>query len=326
MSLKIKLWGVRGSLPSSQTPKQIEDKLVFALHEYRKAFQGNPKMSPEDFLKAQARSLFGYGGHTMCVEVITPKMSLFIDGGSGLRLAGDHLMFGPSTLGGAEVHILMTHFHWDHLIGLPFFSPIFVPGNQIHFYAVQEDLEDNIRRIFQKPNFPVPFQELGAKLHFHSLKPRVPVSFEGIQVTPYQLDHPDPCWGYRFDYQGKSYAHCVDGEFRRASRKELGPDLPMYTNADVMLFDAQYSFLEASERINWGHASAPIGVDLAIREGIKKVLFVHHDPASTDEKIAQVEAQTVEYVRAAEKTALNLGKSLPKVEWCFAWEGMVCDI
>lgn len=326
MSFHLKLWGVRGSLPAPTPPEVLESKLINLLEQYDQR-RSLGLLSPTEFIKSLpvAHSI-GFGGHTSCVEVTTSKTSLIIDAGSGIRRLGEHLMLGPCGVGRGEVHILMTHFHWDHLIGLPFFIPIFVPGNQIHFYAVQPDLEENVRKLFQKPNFPVSFERLGAKLHFHKLTPRDPTPFGDIETTAYQLDHPDPCWGYRMTHNGRSYAHCVDSEAKRVSREELGPDLPLYENVDLMLFDAQYTFSEVTEKVDWGHASGPIGIDIALREGIKKILFVHHDPSAGDEKISKAEMQTREYYELCLSNLRNSNASVTGIDWCFAREGMFVEI
>ena len=326
MSMKIKLWGVRGSLPAPQTPEARERRLRFVLGEF--LGRGlSAKSEIDTFLKSLPDHLRrGFGGNTACIEVLTDKTQVIIDGGSGLRRLGEKLIGGPCGSGRGEVHIFFTHFHWDHLIGLPFFIPIFIPGNQIHFHAVQPDLETVIRTVFSKPFFPVPFEQLQAKITFHRLQPRAPLQHGDLLLTPYQLDHPDPCWGYRFEHGGKVFSYCVDTEATRVSAKDLGPDLPLYQNVDLMLFDAQYTLLEAAEKINWGHAAAPIGLDIALREGIKKILFAHHDPAASDEKIADAEQQTREYHSAYLDSARASNKSLPHVEWSFATEGMLVTV
>lgn len=324
--MKVNLWGIRGSLPAPLTPAHLEDRLLQTIEEFL-IYQAEGGKSPKDFLaKLPHSKKGGFGGHTACLQVSSPQTSLIIDGGSGLRRLGDHLALGPCGLGRGEVHILFTHFHWDHLIGLPFFMPIFIPGNQIHMYAVQPDLEENVRGMFQKPRFPVEFKDLGAKITFHQLEPRTATFFKDIKVTPYQLDHPDPCWGYRFEHEGKVFSHCVDSECTRMSTSALGPDLPLYQNVDVMIFDAQYSFLEATERINWGHSSAPIGLDLAMREKVKRLYFIHHDPAALDSKIAKAEEQTREYYESILAAARSQGQNPHEVDWCFAREGMVIEV
>jgi phosphoribosyl 1,2-cyclic phosphodiesterase len=326
MAMKVNLWGIRGSLPTPHTPAHLEERLAQTLEKFMAYQSGGGKNLKEFMARLPDHQKGGFGGHTACIQVTTPKANIIIDGGSGIRRLGEQLMLGPCGLGRAEVHLLFTHFHWDHLVGLPFFVPIFIPGNNIHMYAVQDDLEDNVRAMFQKPRFPVPFEALGSKIHFHKLEPRKHVMFNDLKVTPYQLDHPDPCWGYRFEHEGRVFAYAVDSECVRMSPEELGPDLPLYQNVDVLIFDAQYSFLEATERINWGHSSAPIGIDLAVRETVKRLYFIHHDPAASDAKIAKAEEQTREYYNSLLRAGKSHGQKVHEVQWCFAREGMVIEV
>jgi phosphoribosyl 1,2-cyclic phosphodiesterase len=324
--MRVKIWGARGSLPAPAVPAQVESQIRELFGDF---FQkGHKKASDVDaFLTELPRHrVGGYGGNTPCVEVKTSAQSVIVDGGSGIRLLGYDLMAGPCGKGAGEIHIFLTHFHWDHLIGLPFFTPIFIPGNQIHFHAVQPELPDVIQSVFKKPFFPVPFAQLASKIHFHRLAPREPMKMGDITVTPYQLDHPDPCWGYRFEANGKTYAHCVDTEATRVSREQLGPDLPLYQGVDLMIFDAQYTLMETIEKVNWGHAAASIGLDIAMREGVKKVLFMHHDPASTNEKIAAAEAQAQRYFTSQINQFRRSGKPVPALEWSFAHEGMTVEV
>ncbi|MCB0341458.1 MAG: MBL fold metallo-hydrolase [Pseudobdellovibrionaceae bacterium] len=324
MAMQIKLWGVRGSLTTPKPPKEIEARVLQLLKRYIAEGKGR---SPEEFLSSlPQREVGGYGGHTSCVEVTNGPHQIIIDGGSGLRPLGGKMLTGPCGLGRGEVHILFTHFHWDHLVGLPFFVPIFIPGNKIHIYAVQPELEEIIRHVFEKPYFPVSFDDLGAEVVFHQLAPREKREFGDLQVTPYQLDHPDPCWGFRVECGGKVYAHCVDTECTRVSRKDLGPDLPLYQGVDVMVFDAQYTFKEATEKVHWGHSSAPIGLDIAVREKIKNVYFVHHDPVASDMKIAQAEAESRDYFKTMIKALKSADENAFEPNWCFAHEGMVIEV
>jgi phosphoribosyl 1,2-cyclic phosphodiesterase len=322
--MKIKIWGSRGSLPAPADPETViaETKALFKEF-FARGFRQEAQL--DEFFRALPRHrLGGYGGNSPCIEVRSGKTQLIVDGGSGIRPLGYELMNGPCGKGTGEVHVLFTHFHWDHLIGLPFFTPIFVPGNRIHVYAVQEyqdELQDVFKTIFKKPYFPVPLANLASKIEYHRLEPRKPVQFGDIKVTPYQLDHPDPCWGYKFESGGKVYSHCVDTECTRVTREELGPDLPLYQGVDVMTFDAQYTLMETLEKVNWGHAAASLGLDIAMREGIKRVLFMHHDPASSDEKIAAAETQARQYYKAQH------GKSgTHEVNWSFAYDGQTVTI
>lgn len=324
--MRAKLWGIRGSLPTPQQPEHDEQKIRQFLNSFVEFQKKKNSSNIDDFLSQYKKyQISGFGGNTACIEVSTPKQSLIVDAGSGIRRLGEQLMMGPCGEGMGEVHLLMTHFHWDHIIGLPFFVPVFIPGNKLYIYSVQEDAEETFKTIFKKPNFPVPYEGLGAEIIYRQIEPRKPIEFQDMVVTPYQLDHPDPCWGYKFQYGDKALAYCVDTEGVRVSREELGEDLPLYQNVDCMIFDAQYTFLEAAEKVDWGHSSAPIGLDIAMREGIEKVVFVHHDPNSSDSKIAEAIEQTRDYYEARLTAAKSQGKSVNEVDWEFAIEDMIID-
>jgi len=325
--MRIKLWGVRGSLPTPQTPEREEAKVQSLLEKFVDFQKAEETSDIKQFFDTlESHEVKGFGGNTACIEVSSDKQSLIVDAGSGIRKLGERLVLGPCGEGIGEVHLLMTHFHWDHIVGLPFFTPIFIPGNKIYVYSVQDDAEESFKTIFKKPNFPVEYKDLPSEIIYRKLEPRETVEFGDIRVTPYELDHPDPCWGYKFENKGKIFSYCVDTEGIRVSQKDLGEDLPLYQGVDLMVFDAQYTFLEAAEKVDWGHSSAPIGLDIAMREGVKKILFVHHDPAASDIKIAKAQQQTREYYQARLKAAGTQGNVLNEVEWYFAIEGETIDL
>jgi phosphoribosyl 1,2-cyclic phosphodiesterase len=317
--MKLKIWGSRGSIPSPLTPQQLEQKIEENLRLFCQS-SFFPTKNIAGFLAGQKISQGNsFGGNTTCVE-LKADQSLIIDGGSGLRLKGNELMAGDCGKGKGEVHIYMTHFHWDHLMGIPFFVPIFIPGNVIHFYSVDPNLENAIKLIFTKPYFPVPFAALAAKIHFHQIPPRQMTNIAGFEVTPYKLDHPDPCWGARITHNGKSYAHVVDNEGKRISRIDMGDDLPLYQNIDLMYFDAQYSFNDLLKNVDWGHSSAFIGMDIAFREKIKKVIFTHHDPMASDEQLHKMIDADNDYF-LEQKNYLD-----HEFEWQFAYDGLETEI
>ena len=321
-SLKIKFWGVRGSLPSALSPV---DQALHSEGVLRSFFSSGYKDSSQigKFIdQSGVVQIGGYGAATTCVEVSSNRSQLIIDGGSGIRNLSEKVMTGTYGRARGPFHILMTHFHWDHVIGLPFFVPHFLPGVQLHYYAVQKDLEKLIRGVFQKPYFPVPFEALTSKIHFHILEPRKTVQIEDISVTPYQLDHPDECWGYRIEHGGKVYSHCVDTEGTRVSREELGDDLPLYQGVDLMYYDAQYTFPELAEKANWGHSAAQIGLDIAFREGVKQVMFTHHDPGATISTIQEIKRQTLDYYNWRLQNAKENQEQISPVAWDFAHEGL----
>lgn len=324
--MKVKIWGARGSLPSPLSPQAVEARIRQAFNHFFESGYNSKDDLEQFFRELPMAELGGFGGNTPCVEVSYDLDRVIIDAGSGIRPLGYELLKGPCAHGHGEVHLLFTHFHWDHLMGLPFFTPIFIPGNHIHVYAVQPELPEVFKTLFKKPYFPVPLEKLGSEIIYHVLEPRKQVEIEGFKVTPYQLDHPDTCWGYRFERDGKVFSHCVDTECNRVSMEALGPDLPLYQGVDLMLFDAQYTLMETIEKVDWGHAAASLGLDLAMREGIKKVAFMHHDPASSDEKIADAEAQARRYYQNQLKAAQRSNISLHEVDWLFVTEGTTIEV
>ncbi|MCB0407896.1 MAG: MBL fold metallo-hydrolase [Bdellovibrionales bacterium] len=321
--MKVKLWGVRGSLPRPESPDKLNARILQILEDFHSSKAKSVKDFADSLLPNQ---LGGYGGNTSCMEVFDGDQSIIIDCGSGIKDLGMQLMAGPAAKGNAKIDILITHFHWDHVIGLPFFIPIFIPGNEITFYGVQEDLGQCIKEMFKKPFFPVDFAWLPSKIRFEILEPRKTVKIDGLDVTPYQLDHPDPCWGYRIEKNGRAYAHCVDTEATRVTEQELGKDLGLYKDTNLMVFDGQYTLVEVIEKVNWGHAVAGLGLDIAMREKIDHVVFVHHDPYATHEKIQAAIQQTQDYYQLRVSECKSIGLEVHDVTWEFGFEGMVLDV
>lgn len=323
MSLTVKFWGVRGSLPSSLTPQGWTTHFESLMQDFFK--QGHKNLNDiQNYIKSKASAeIGGYGTATTCIEVISKSDRIIIDGGSGLRRLSDEIMQNQSLKKNPKIHIFLTHFHWDHLIGLPFFAPHFMKDIEINYYAVQPELENLIRGKFRKPYFPVAFESLPAKINFNILKPRVSVQISDMKITPYQLDHPDECWGYKVESGGKVYAHCVDTEGTRNTRQELGADLPLYQNIDLMYYDAQYTLPELAEKANWGHSAAQLGLEIAFRENIKKVIFAHHDPGANIQHIQELEEQTREFYQLKIKSAES---NHIVVDWQFAQEGLSIQI
>ena len=320
MALALKFWGVRGSFPRPHLPAEIDEKIHRALSDFCESGHQD-KEDIEGFLNSMDTHNKGsVGGNTTCVEIVTDRASIIIDAGTGLRCLGESLMTGDCGKGKGSVHIIITHFHWDHLMGLLSFLPLFTPGNRIYFYSVEPDLEKNIGTLFRKPFFPINIESLPATLVFCELAPRKPVKINGVDITPYKLDHPDPCWGLKIEHEGKTISYCVDTECTRMSSESLGLDLPLYQGIDLLVFDAQYTRDDANKNNNRGHSSSTIGLDLAFREGIKKVLFVHHDPFASDQGIEEVERKTRAYYNQILKEAQRAKLDRAEIEWQFVSE------
>ena len=245
--MKVRLWGVRGSTP---TPEK-----------------GNGR----------------YGGNTSCVEVRLDNDTLIIlDCGSGLRALGKSIL-GEFADRAVQAYIFLTHFHWDHIQGIPFFLPLYKKGNTFFFYSPLRrgsELQQTIEGMMASPYFPVDMSAMGAKRHFFDLG-KAPVNINGAVISSAPLNHPQGCVGYRIEADGGVFVLATDTEpgspFHDRAVRTLAQD------ADLLLYDSQYTPQQSEgEKKGWGHSSWQEGVRIAQERGVKRLVLFHHDPDSDD--------------------------------------------
>jgi len=268
-----------------------------------------------------------FGGNTTCTEVRQKNESLFVDMGSGMREAGAAFMKSKTR----DFNVLITHMHWDHLMGLPFFVPIYIPGTRVRIYHTHRNAEDFVKILFNGINFPIKWDgdQIKARFEFIQLKLYKPEKIGRFTVTPFNLDHPGGSFGYRIEGGGKSVAVGVDGEFRRNSRADLGKDLRFYQNLDLLIFDSQYDYDELAAHFDWGHCTPRIGIDIALREGIKNLAFTHHDPSSDDNKLIRMYEDSQTYTKSQlsqyrEVWRKNKQPKGPHLHYCY--DGMQIEL
>ncbi len=278
--MHIKLWGTRGSLPRALTHQELKHTLQRLLSRART--RGIEDIAALQALLADdSDAPLTYGGNTTCTEIRYREESYVVDLGTGL------VSFGKAqrNAGNRKFTFLLSHLHWDHILGLPFFPQIYERGCEIDIYHVHEHAPEHLRIKFNGVNFPVRWEELGASITFHRLELRRPYKFDDLTVTPFQLDHPGGSYGYRFDSPTAAVGIAVDNELKRRTAEELGEDRPLYQALDALLFDSQYDLNEMAKKYDWGHSSPPLGIDLAFQEMIKTLVMVHHSPAADDQSL-----------------------------------------
>lgn len=292
--MRVRFWGTRGSLPAPADAAAVRAKVRSALVLAR----GRSIVSDEGvdaFINELPFSIRGsFGGNTSCVQLFTgEEHDLICDAGSGLRV------FGNATLAkfGAKLprtyHIVMSHRHWDHIMGFPFFTPAYIPGNTIKIYGCHPDLREAFERQHGNPSFPIPFAALAATIEFVQLTVGEPREIAGTVVTATKQQHGGDSYGYRFERGGKVVVYSTDSEHTFATAADQQPFIDMFRDADIVIFDAMYSLGETvSVKEDWGHSSNVVGVELAHAAGARHLVLYHHEPVYDDAMIERVLNET----------------------------------
>ncbi len=318
--MKIKFWGVRGSLPGTASHSESKEQAAFLINKFFQLGFKSADDIPAFLKKAEHPDLTGYGVATTCVQIGDADQNIIVDGGSGIKFLSDEN--SKSSKKQTEFHILMTHFHFDHILGLPFFSPHFNKNCKIHYYSVQSECKDIVQGLFKKPIFPVGYEDLSAQISYNVIKPYEKIQVNGFNVTPYKLDHPDPCFGFRIEQNGLVYAHAVDTEAIRITETELGPDVGLYKDADLLYIDAQYLEEEMQQKKGWGHGTFERAFNLCNRYGVKQVLMAHYDPSAGIKDIQKFKDKATD----AFKDGSDKDFQKMKTDWSFAFEGQTVEI
>lgn len=259
MSFKVRFWGVRGSIA---TP--------------------GPQTA-------------GIGGNTSQVEVQCDDERLLLDAGTGLRALGDELM----RTGVKRAHLLLSHLHWDHIQGLPFFVPAYMPGAELSIWGPGGDrasLAEVLATQMGAPTFPVRFDELGSRVELHQIKGGSRFQIGTASVRTARLNHPGGVLGYRIEHAGKVLVYATDVEHYAAADPAL---VDLARDADVLIYDAQYTPEQyrgehGPSKVGWGHSTFEAGAEVARRAGARKLVLFHHDPRHDDEAVLRIEARARE--------------------------------
>ncbi|MDR0487399.1 MAG: MBL fold metallo-hydrolase [Treponema sp.] len=281
--MNIRFWGVRGSLPAPVTPSRMKSKISAILEQITAEDIRNAE-NKERFLAGLPPWLFGtVGGNTPCISVTFEdnKEFLIFDCGSGIReLAAD---IDNEKQKSSHYHIFFSHFHWDHIQGLPFFTPAYDPSVDIDFYSPIPDIEKIIAGQMVYPYFPVHLENMGAQKWFHHLEEEIDISDRIIRFK--KMNHPGDSYAYCISENGKRFIYATDTELTAPYFKKTKENSAFFRGADIIVLDSQYTLGEAIDKYNWGHSAFSIAVDFAATWGIKRLIMFHHDPSYNDQKL-----------------------------------------
>lgn len=277
------------------------------------------------------------GGNTSCVEVRVGEHLLACDGGTGIIPFGEHLIESGAR---HELLVIFTHYHWDHICGMPFFVPAFQRDWNIKFFGPgdsAQDIEQKLAAQMKAPYFPVETETWAANIEY--LDPRKGGIHHGpMHITYHSVHHPGVTYGYRILVNGKSVVYVSDNEFlflaksiarqraefddeeheimMRINDEERAAELRFIESADILIHDAQYTPQDYERKRGWGHSCYVDTVNSAIDAGVKKLYLYHHDPSYDDEQVFAIHRHALEIIRERRSS----------MECEVACEGMVIEL
>jgi len=251
--MEIKFWGTRGSIP------------------------------------APGADTLEFGGNTTCVEVLLNRgKRLIIDGGTGLRLLGKHLLEDAAPV---KIHLLLSHGHWDHLLGIPFFLPIYQETTEIlvdgwppAFQAMTRVFDSHLGDGF----FPVAFEHLKARIDFLNRLSHGPLEVDGVRIDAIPTNHPQGGFGFRFREGDHSMVFITDNELGADQGRRLPEFAEFARDCDLLIHDAQFLPSDMPEHLGWGHSTYAEAVTLAQMAGARSLILTHHDPGRSDAEVKKI--------------------------------------
>jgi phosphoribosyl 1,2-cyclic phosphodiesterase len=295
----VRFWGTRGSIPVAQSGHAIRRKIARALI----AAEGrtfSEESAAEKFIETELDFATGatYGGATTCVEIEAQSDSFFIcDMGSGLRDFGIDALARCKTGHSRTYNFFMSHLHWDHIMGFPFFAPAFDPAARLVIHSGHADAEEALRRQQEEISFPVPFDWLRAHIDFVFVKPGENYAIDGLSVEVMEQHHSHSSYGYRFtDADGKTAVFSTDSEHKLDQIEGEADVVHFFRDADLVICDTMYSLADSvSLKEDWGHSSNIVAVDLCHAADAKQLALFHHEPIYSDEDLQSIHSETIRY-------------------------------
>lgn len=322
--MRTKIWGCRGSLPTALKASAVRQKLVSVL----KAADGRrfaDDAEIESFLDAEVdfpdRGTFG--GASSCVEVdMSADEFMVCDMGSGLREFGLDSLRRVGETGRKKVYnIFLSHPHWDHIMGFPFFVPAFMPDSTIRIHGGHDTIEWVLKRQQDSPCFPVPIDFMPSTKEFYVMEPGEVLDVAGYRVSLVEQYHHGTSYGYRFERDGKAVVYSTDSEHKLEEMDKEQRFVDFFDRADLVIFDTMYSLADAiSVKEDWGHSSNAVAVDLCHLAKVRRLCMFHHEPVFDDRMIHDIHHETIRY-----EELMRLDGHVPLEVLC-AYDGFEIDV
>jgi phosphoribosyl 1,2-cyclic phosphodiesterase len=255
--MKVKFWGTRGSIP------------------------------------VPGKDTIEYGGNTTCLEItLEGGKTVIVDAGTGIRPLGRHL---SASEGDVDIHLLITHIHWDHVVGFPFFEPIYEPTSKISidgFHTCMKGLRTPFENKMGDGFWPIRFEDLKADIRYLDTLSHGPLYIDDAVIDTIHLQHPQGGFGFRFREGGRTLVFITDNELKEDAWQGGSPEdyAQFCRGADLLIHDAQYTPEEKKDRNGWGHSDYVTVLNLAMEARVKKLLLFHHDPSRKDPEVASIKA------------------------------------
>ncbi len=317
--MRVRLWGVRGSLATPMSSLQLRDKARALLAEATPADIASGE-AIERYLDRSPHS-WTYGGNTSCVEVSFDDQLFVLDSGTGLRSLGMKLK-DEGRDRGVGINMFFTHFHWDHICGFPFFPPIYMPGRTIDVWSGRSDAAELLAVQMGSAHFPVKWDKLPSTITCRQLPEDQASMIAGAEVRILPLIHPDRAFGYRISQGGHTVCYLTDTEVSKNPFRLAETYSAFVAGADVVIVDAMYGFLEYHDKVNFGHSTIYNFIDFFKDADIGELVIFHHDPMAGDPAVTQLWNDAIRYKAViAPNATWKLSAAFEGQDWNF--EGTV---
>lgn len=303
--MKIRFWGVRGSLPTPILREQFQNRLLAIISQ----------ITPKDVLDEDSKMRFIsslpeweqgiIGGNTSCVEIKTSSDDcILLDCGTGLRVFSQYGK-QPKSM---HYHIFLSHFHWDHIQGIPFFSQLFNPNVKVDIYSNFEDVELYLKNQSSLPYFPenACWDSIKDRFTFHILKEGEPFELLGLKVNSKRMKHPGGSYAFSFIEGDKKFIYSTDTELQASDFNTNLIENSFFKDANVLVLDSQYTNIDALQKENWGHSSFGTAIDFASLWNVKKLYLFHHEPCYDDKKLYSILNDGKSYIAYRENCNVEL--------------------